>query len=303
MPTGKNWTKFVFINLAFIIYIIGLMYLKSVQEIKANWALYRCNPMYMPLSDNIQQDFMYCVQNVQTASMGPLLQPLTFITGSLTDQVSDVVEQVNSTRGMLDFVRNTMSDIVGSVINMFNNLVLEFQKITFGVKDMLNKNTGIMVTMLYILDGSMKSMRSLWNGPTGQTVKALGKCFHPYTKVQLQSGKYACMKDLDLGDVLINGSIVESVMKINNLTNPESLYLIKNNGVASDDIYVTGSHLVLDETSNTFVRVENYAGAVPQTDVTTEWFSCLITSDHRIQIGNKTFWDWEDHQYYSGGSM
>ena len=27
----------------------------------------------------------------------------------------------------------------------------------------------------------------------------------------------------------------------------------------------------------------------------TEWFSCLITSDHKIQIGNEVFWDWEDH--------
>ena len=26
-----------------------------------------------------------------------------------------------------------------------------------------------------------------------------------------------------------------------------------------------------------------------------DWFSCLITSDHKIQIGNEVFWDWEDH--------
>jgi hypothetical protein len=203
---------------------------------------------------------------------------------------------VNGIRGMIDFVRNSMTGIIGSIIGIFNNLVLEFQKTSITVKDMLNKNTGVIVTMLYILDGSMKSMRSLWNGPTGQTVKALGKCFHPETKVQLLNGIVVSMNDLNLGDVLINGSIVESTMKINNRTNPEPLYVIRGGGVNGENIYVTGSHLIFDETGTK--RVENYKSAVLQTDVTTDWFSCLITSDHRIHIGNHTFWDWEDHEYY-----
>ena len=304
MPTGQNWINFFFINLAFIIYMIGLMYLKSIQEIKADWAKYRCNPLYMPLSDNIQKDFMFCVQNIQIATMGSMLKPITTIAGSLTDQMGGVVGQVNGIRGMIDFVRNSMTGIIGSIIGIFNNLVLEFQKTSITVKDMLNKNTGVIVTMLYILDGSMKSMRSLWNGPTGQTVKALGKCFHPDTKVQLLNGSVVSMSNLNLGDVLMNGSIVESTMKINNRTNPEPLYVIRGGGVNGENIYVTGSHLIFDESINSnsnskqFTRVENYKSAILQTDVTTDWFSCLITSDNRIHIGNHTFWDWEDHEYY-----
>ena len=54
------------------------------------------------------------------------------------------------------------------------------------------------------------------------------------------------MKDIDLGDILENGSIVESVMKIDNKHKPIPLYVIKNAGVNKEDIYVTGSHLVLN---------------------------------------------------------
>ena len=106
------------------------------------------------------------------------------------------------------------------------------------------------------------------------------------------------MCDLNLGDILVNNSTVESVMKINNRTNPEPLYVICGKGVNNDDIYVTGSHLIFDETSRQFIRVENHKDAMLQADIKTDWFSCLITSDHKIHIGNKTFWDWEDHEHY-----
>ena len=90
MPSGKNWLNFVYINLIFAIYIGIVFYYISMQEIKQNWPLYRCNPMYMPLADNIEQNFIYCVQNMQTSYMGYLLQPLTFITSFLTNIISNI---------------------------------------------------------------------------------------------------------------------------------------------------------------------------------------------------------------------
>ena len=41
-------------------------------------------------------------------------------------------------------------------------------------------------------------------------------------------------------------------------------------------------------------KVEDYINA-ELSDKKTYWFSCLITSDHKIQIGDEVFWDWEDH--------
>ncbi len=57
MPSGKNWINFIYINLAFAIFIAGSFYLNSIQEIRKNWPQYRCNPLYMPLSEDIEKDF------------------------------------------------------------------------------------------------------------------------------------------------------------------------------------------------------------------------------------------------------
>jgi len=294
MPSGKNWVNFLYVNLAFAIYVAGVFYYSQVAQIKANWPLYRCNPMYMPLADDMQENFTYCIQSMQTNFMGYLLQPLTFITNSLGSMVGNFMGEINSIRAMFNKIRTLFSDIIQSVFGVFLNLVIEFQKITISINDLIGKIIGSMVSLMYILSGSITTMQSTWNGPPGQMIRALGKCFYPETSIKLKNGTIKAMKDIDLGDILENGSIVESVMKIDNKQNPIPLYVIKGVGVNKEDIYVTGSHLVLNNDTKQFIKTEDYFKA-ELSDKKVEWFSCLITNDHKIQIGNEIFWDWEDH--------
>ena len=294
MPSGKNWMNFLYINLAFVLYIAGVFYYGQIAQIKANWPLYRCNPMYMYLADDIESNFVYCIQNMQTGFMGYLLQPLTYVTSSISHMLGGFLGQINSVRGMFDKIRNFMTSTIQSVFGVFLNLVIEFQKITIAINDLIGKIIGTMVSLMYILSGSITTMNSTWNGPPGQMIRALGKCFYPETSVKLRNGTIKAMKDIDLGDILENGSIVESIMKIDNKQNPIPLYVIKGAGVNKEDIYVTGSHLVLNNDTKQFIKTEDYFKA-ELSDKKTEWFSCLITSDHKIQIGDEMFWDWEDH--------
>jgi hypothetical protein len=294
MPSGKNWIHFLYVNIAFVIYIAGVFYYSQVAEIKSKWPLYRCNPIYMPLADDIQTNFVYCIQTMQTNFMGYLLEPLTFLTSSINNLLGSFLEEINFVRAMFDKIRNFMTSIVQTIFGVFLNLVIEFQRITIGIKDLIGKTIGIMVTLMYTMDGSIKTMNSTWKGPPGQLVQALGKCFYPDTLIKLQNSTIKTMSNINLGDILENGSVVKSVMKIDNTIEPVPLYKIKSEGVDGDDIYVTGSHLVFDKKANKFIKVENYSDAKLSV-LQTEWFSCLITNDHKIQIGNEVFWDWEDH--------
>lgn len=298
MPTGQNWLRYIYITLGFVLCGVGVFYVSSLKEIKDNWPLYRCNPMYMPLSDDVEKDFTYCVQNIQTNSMGYLLQPMTFLTATITSVLGEFTTEINDIREMFNKIRNLFSNIVQSIFGVFLNLIIEFQKIIIGIKDLVGKTVGTMATLLFVMDGSIKTMNSVWSGPIGGVVRTLsgngGHCFHPSTLVKLRNGNRIQMADLNLGDVLENGSIVESTMKINNKTNPESLYVLKNKGVDNTDIYVTGSHLIYDKQTNKFIPVKDYPIA-EKTNATCDWFSCLITSDNKIHLGCEIFWDWEDH--------
>jgi hypothetical protein len=292
MPTAKNWFNFVFIQAIFIIQIVGIYYFISLNKIRENWPVYRCNPMFMMLATDVEQNFVYCVQNMQTSFMGYLLQPLTYVTTMLASLGGDITESINDARGMFDYVRNSISGIVQSVFGVFLNLVIEFQKITIGIKDLVGKMIGVMTTLMYMMDGSVKTMQSAWNGPPGQMVTSLGHCFDPETKLKLKNGSVVKMKDINLGDVLEDGSEVVATMQINNTTD-EDVYRLKNAGHDDEDIYVTGSHLIYD--NGNFISVREHPEAILEKTRELKWFSCLITNTHKIKIGKEIFWDWEDY--------
>lgn len=295
MPTGKNWFQFIYVNFCFAMFIVLIYYYVSMKEIREKWPLYRCNPIYMPLADNIQENFQYCIQTTQSNFMGYLLQPLTFITSGITNALGSATEDINYVRTMFDKVRNFLSSIIQSVFGVFLNLVIEFQRITIGIKDIIAKQVGIMTAFLYILDGSVMTMQSMWSGPPGQLVKALGKCFHPNTLILLNSGETIPMKKVKQGDILNDGSRVIAIMKIDNTGNDkEIIYKVKTNNSNNPYIYVTGSHLIYDETTEKFIQVKYYKDAkISKKKI--KWFSCLITDSHQIFIEDKLFWDWEDH--------
>ena len=89
-----------------------------------------------------------------------------------------------------------------------------------------------------------------------------------------------------------SGSRVDVIMKLDNKLN-EFFYKFEGKGIDGSDIYVTGTHMVFNENENKYIEVKKHPEAV-LTSETANWFSCLITDDNKIQIGQKKFWDWED---------
>ena len=110
------------------------------------------------------------------------------------------------------------------------------------------------------------------------------RCFSPDTSVKLQNGDTRPMKNLKLGDVLINGSIVEATLKIRNQNDP--YYKLPG------DILVTGSHYIKD--GSTYKHVSKFSKAEATTQID-DVVCCLVTSDHKIPVGDFVFWDWEDN--------
>ncbi len=298
MPSMNNYLNFIYVNLGFVAQIAVMMYFKTALDIQKNWPLYRCNPPYWIFSKNISEDFNYCVQNTQTNMMGYLLEPINSLIGNLTSVGTQFSGAINNVRTMFSSIRDFVTSIIQNVFGVFLNLIIEFQKMMISIKDMLGKMIGVVATLMYVLDGSVKTMKSTWNGPPGQMVRAIGSCFHPDTLVELKGGKVCKMKDIPLGSELKDGAKVFAVLKIDNCEK-EPLYKLTN-GVQNSDIYVTGKHFIYKNTtgSGVWTQVKNYKEAVKQDkkEIYSDWFSCLITTNRRIQLGERIFWDWEDDE-------
>jgi hypothetical protein len=222
---------------------------------------------------------------------------------------TNIIKAINDIRAFFDKIRTFITDIVSSIFSVFLNILIEFQRITINIKDLFGKLIGIMATLMFTLDGSIMTMNSTWAGPPGQLVRAL--CFHPETQLRLKDNSLVAMKDVPLNAVLKNGSVVHAVMHISNLDEKgqciEALYRIKGGEEAlvstdastdastvESDILVSGSHLIYAPERKTFIQVEQMLTA-EKTDIRCETFTCLITSNHIIPIGQWIFHDWEDN--------
>jgi hypothetical protein len=267
----------------------------GMKKIQSNWPQYRCNPTVMPFASHFGQDpmanFTYCIQNMQKNFMGYLLQPINYSLSSVNSVGSEFMGAIQNVRKMFSVVRDFITSIIQKVFGIFLNLLIEFQKMIIGLKDTMGKTIGIATTMMFLLDGTVKSMESAWNGPAGQMTRAL--CFHPNTKVRLENGKVVKMSDINLGDSLKNGSEVIATLRINNKdkdgTIREPLYRLPHGELGS--VYVTGKHLMFVDGKIDYVK--NHPDA-KLSDKETSSLSCLVTSDNNIPIGDYIFWDWED---------
>jgi hypothetical protein len=290
-PTGSHWLNFVYVNMGFFAIAIIMAYIISIKEIKANWGKYKCNPMFMMFSDDITGDFEQCVSRMQEVSMGQMLDPYTQSLNDINAQLatqSQNTDELNISLG--DFNTSTESNF-GGISTMFNNSSVEMQKISYGLSDVMGKISGIAGTLLYVLDGNMKTMSSMWKGPPGKVMRSLeklGHCFHPSTQIQLLSGDMVAIENIKPGNILKDGGRVVSTMQIDNSDN-EPLMKLGN-------VYVTGSHLV--KYGDRFVHVSEHPDAKEQPDIKSGLYSCLITDNHRIAIDNYIFWDWEDYYYH-----
>jgi len=301
--------KFSDMILALLIILVFVgMYVFSIisvglKNIKKDWPKYRCNPMAMPLAGQFgfdpMENFTFCITKMQSNAMGFFLEPIHFIVGMMGNLGKELSESINMVRNVIAYIRGMVGNIIGDIFGVFMNILIQIQTIMIKIKDLAMKLVGVMTTTMYIIGTSMKLGKSIWAGPIGGILRTL--CFKGTTPITLKSGKQVSIKDINLGDTLTNNSSVIGLLKLKgDKSNP--YYKIWSRDL-EDYIYVTGEHRILnneeddvrqlDDIFENYIKVSSYGNAEKTNKHDAELY-CLITSDHRIPIGEYTFWDWED---------
>ena len=282
----------------FIAVFLVSFFIAGYKNIQNNWPQYACSPMIMPFASQFGHDtgenFTQCLGNLQGGIMGVFTTPMHFITGTLMTSISNLTQNISSLRNLQGFMRGSMGSFTGDIFGIMQNVLIQFQKMITSMKDIMAKLLGIVATFLYMISGAQLVGASIINGPilTIIDILSLGiACFHPNTPLQLKNNKYVAMKDIHLGDVLINGSKVIGTLQLQGgKRNP--YYKIYSNQL-KQFIYVTGEHKIRDRSKNQFIPVRTVKYSIP-TDLYDEVLSCIITDDHLIPVGEHIFWDWED---------
>lgn len=298
MKLGK-WIIAILIIICFLIMTLLNVIGKDLNNIKENWPKYRCNPIAMPFAGwfgvDMTTNFTDCIKDIQVSQMSSILQPFNVTVGALGSVASSFGKSLNSVRNMISYIREKMVGLVRTIFGVIFAMMMEFSKIIMKIIDLVGKVLGMLVTLIYVLDGSMKTMESAWKGPPGSVMrKVAGFCFHENTKVKC-NGVIKKMKEINLGDTLEDGSVVYGTMKLKNKGENgylSKMYKLPQMGIDGNDIIVSESHLIEDG-NNEFIYVKEHKKSIELNENYEELY-CLITNTHNIVINGITFGDWED---------
>jgi hypothetical protein len=292
-------SKTIFIILIFLLLYFSTILTSGIQKVKDDWPQYRCLPTFMPLAGYLGKDpvanFSYCVGNIQKDMMGFFLEPIQYVLGMVMGMITWILERIQVIRVVIDKIKNMATKMFGNVYGMFVNVLIQFQKLIIKTKDTVMKLIGTIVMFIYMIQGAMHTGQSVMKGPIGKTLRAI--CFSENTPIKLKSGKIVKIKDIHLGDILESGIEVYGTLRLKgNKDNP--YYQIWSEKL-KEYIFVTGDHKICpnerinkDDLDN-YIEVKDFKDA-KKTDYWDQTLYCLITDNHKIPIGEYTFWDWED---------
>ena len=171
------------LNSIFIIIVFIVLYVSNIlaigkQNIENNWAVYRCSPMVMPFASmfghDTMQNFAYCIQNMQTNFMAPMLAPSNYSNVLAISGVSAAIDSHGSSLGLLSNVRGFLEKNFGSLFNVFGNISLLMTILVERMRDMMGKLVGTFYTIGYMMVGSADTAQSTWNALPGQLLRGLG---------------------------------------------------------------------------------------------------------------------------------
>lgn len=137
----------------------------------------------------------------------------------------------------------------------------------------------IPVTVMIIIMNDVFSAAGLSSPPP-----IPGYCFDGDTKLQMKNKKYKKMCDIELGDILWDGTIVTALMKSSSRNHD----MFKLNGIT-----VSGTHMIYDPIMGT-IRVKQHPNSEYIDDYKKSFIYCLGTNTKTIKIKNMIFADWDE---------
>ena len=223
-PKKEGWKIVIFIIIIFSIMYAIQSLLIEMSNIKGSWAKYRCNPLLTPFSKHFsnktsEETFADCVANQQTGMMDDHLDGINHNQAVQLHISKNLAKSAQSSKSVFEKLASSTSGAMGGMLGIFFNVLIAFQNIFIKLKDMVMKSVATSFVILNLLKTQTKMGESITNGPFMTIIGAI--CFHPKTTIITKNGEKLCMKDLNLGETLNNGSKVVAILKIKgNKDNP-----------------------------------------------------------------------------------
>jgi hypothetical protein len=170
------------IILIFIILNTVILTKTGVSSIQNDWVNQRCNPLVMPFAGSISPDgtstsdnFSYCIQNTVGSYSSVITQPFEYAQSMNVDAINNLSDTATATQQQQQETTANTGTVTTGIYEIFLNIIIVFNVMVLKLYDSQGKMSGVVVTLMNILNTLSNTGMSIWNGPPGQMMKALSK--------------------------------------------------------------------------------------------------------------------------------
>lgn len=283
-----NWAGFTILTFL----LLGVWYFLNsavdIVEVKRNWPKYRCSPSVMPFAGmygyNVNENFQFCLRTIFEGQVGEATGPFATIMGGTIGTLMTFLKNLNSIRVML-------ATLVGGVSKIFqefsDRLKLATSQIRITGLRMQTLMKRVFATFFAVIYMALSLISTGQNFGNSFIFKFLDTfCFDPDTPIAIEGKGSIPIKNVEVGDTILNGPRVTSTYRFAADGQPM---------VKLGSVLVSTNHYV--QHNGKWIQSAHHPDAVPQPS----WSGgdarpliCLDTETHQIPLGTYIFSDWDE---------
>jgi len=158
--------------LIFFLIFSYLYVMNRLKPIKADWVNQRCNPAVIPFAGIINappngsvveytaDNFYQCTQTILSLIVGYFTAPINFLVHTMTKLWVELSKSINMIRHIFAYIRGRIMSIVADIFGKIYNILIPVQIILIKLKDILEKNVGVLTSGLYTVMTIYLAMKS-----------------------------------------------------------------------------------------------------------------------------------------------
>lgn len=169
------------ITIIIFLLIYAYIYVKiNLKDIRANWELYRCNPLYMPFAgiihgdddgisslDYIKENTQYCSTLFYKSLVDSATVPIKAIENTISFSFQKIKVALDSVKEGLRLLKDALGKIGAFINNIFNSVLTVVNNLLIMVKDIFNRIVGgiglIFYFIITIFNTSGSIVEKMWN--------------------------------------------------------------------------------------------------------------------------------------------
>ena len=290
LPSTPPYLSFVILFILAIIIFAAIELSSQISSMRDNWSEIRCQPNVMPFASMFGHDtaenFQFCLQQIIQDNTKGTTAPFAQGMMGFSSVLGNLMSSANSFRTTLASLAGGIIKIIGEFKARMTALMGRVKLTASRMKAMMYRIYGTMFAVMYMGISAQTGISNFGDTFIFKFIDAF--CFAADTKVVLKHGLQRSIKNIHVGDILYDGSMVEAVIQCP--SNKSGLYNLHG-------VYVSGGHRVWSYEEFGFIDVKDHPEA-KLTNMGSDILWTLITTSREIPVkGSKgilRFADWEE---------